>query len=449
MIEKIVYVVHCVDTEGPLHESLTATSQRLNEIFGVELDLTPELLVAIQEKKVNLNGLEDEVAKVLSPQLLQYLDSWDKIDEMLKYIMSSKFRNQFKDSYGNGWIYNWHCLDHVGFETNPRRRDMGHHSIFDHYVDMKRYTKSYSDSIQFHHHPVGFGRHAHKPATNYLSNNPLIYEILARKIIDRKWFPSVYRPGFHTTRPDSHWFLEQYIPFEYANQAKISDECSEELQHDLSGGRFGDWRRATKTWTPYHPDHDDYQVKGNCRRTIAKCLNIGTRVRLLGRDDVNDAFASAQKGKSVVLGVTNHDFRNIVDDINGVRSLVSEVSKNYPGVKFKYSEAREAMRLAMNLEFRSPLEFEIKLLGNQLLVKSNHDIFGPQPFLALKTNDGRYYHDNFDFQVPFREWTYTFDDMTIPLCALESFGIAGNDRYGNVAVNNFCIKNSTETTRLL
>ena len=29
--------------------------------------------------------------------------------------------------------FNWHCLDHVGYEINPRRRDMGYHNIFDHY----------------------------------------------------------------------------------------------------------------------------------------------------------------------------------------------------------------------------------------------------------------------------------------------------------------------------
>ena len=28
--EKIVYIVHCIDTEGPLDESLSATFERLN-----------------------------------------------------------------------------------------------------------------------------------------------------------------------------------------------------------------------------------------------------------------------------------------------------------------------------------------------------------------------------------------------------------------------------------
>ena len=39
--------------------------------------------------------------------------------------------NPYKDSFGNGWVFNWHCLDHVGYINNPRRRDMGYHNIFD------------------------------------------------------------------------------------------------------------------------------------------------------------------------------------------------------------------------------------------------------------------------------------------------------------------------------
>ena len=38
-------------------------------------------------------------------------------------------------------------------------------------------------------------------------------------MIDRQWFPAAHRPGFHVIRPDSHWFLEQFVPFDYSSQA--------------------------------------------------------------------------------------------------------------------------------------------------------------------------------------------------------------------------------------
>ena len=65
-----------------------------------------------------------------------------------------------------------------------------------------------------------------------------------------------------------------------------------------------------------------------------------------------------------------------------------------------------------------------------LTVTVDHDIFGPQPFLALKTKDGRYIWDNFDVSVPNRRWTYTFDTNTILLNDVETIGVASNNGYG-------------------
>ena len=64
----------------------------------------------------------------------------------------------------------------------------------------------------------------------YLNSNH-IYEILARKIIERNWFPTVFRPGINTERPDSHWFLEQWIPFDFGNHRMDQDTN----QIDLAG----------------------------------------------------------------------------------------------------------------------------------------------------------------------------------------------------------------------
>ena len=61
------------------------------------------------------------------------------------------FRNKDKDSFGKNWIFNWHCLDHVGYKNNPRRRDIGYHKIFDHYrKTLKKYHK-YKQRYQLTH----------------------------------------------------------------------------------------------------------------------------------------------------------------------------------------------------------------------------------------------------------------------------------------------------------
>ncbi len=93
-----VYVVHCIDTEGPLYESLQAKFQRLRELFGIELAATEENLEKIRSKQLDLNGLEDIVATTFSSHLSSYKDTWDKLDEMLSRIMAEEFRLRRKRS---------------------------------------------------------------------------------------------------------------------------------------------------------------------------------------------------------------------------------------------------------------------------------------------------------------------------------------------------------------
>lgn len=431
MASSVVQVVHCIDTEGPLHESLAATFERLRAIFGLDLEPDRATLERLRRQEIDLGGIEAEVAKVISPELSRYNDTWTGLDEMLRDIMAPTYRQRMVDSFGGGWIYNWFCLDHVGFTANPRRRDMGFHNIFDHYAEMIRETGSSGDAIHFHHHPLAPSREAHRCATHFFAHTPMVFEILARDVIERMWFPSCYRPGFHVIRPDSAWFLEQFIPFDFSNQSTDEDYS---LQRDLAAGRFGDWRRAPRSWTPYHPDHDDYQTPGQCRRWTARCLNVGTRLRLLQEADVEQAFQQAEAGEPVVLAFTNHDFRDMRPDIERVRGLLAAASARHPGVKWRHAEARDAMRDALDLAQPEPLALDISFADNRMTVTARGRTFGPQPFLALKTRDGRYFHDNLDIQQPFQNWTYVFDADTFTLDALSAIGVAACDAVGNVAV---------------
>lgn len=428
MSDKTVYVVHCIDTEGPLYESLGATFQRVKSAFGFDIEPTRENLRRLQKKEIDLGGQEDAVAMMTNPNLLRYHDTWTSLDKMLDNIMSREFRDKMLDSYGTGWSYNWFCVDHVGYEINPRRRDMGYHNIFDHYREFVEPEWKGVDGLHFHYHPKPFNRFAHHNATHYFAHSDTLFKTLARRIIDRGWFPCANRPGFHVNRPDSHWFFEQYVPFDYSNQSfeGIQD------QPDVAEGRLGDWRRAPRTWQPYQPDHDDYQKPGACRRWIMRCLNVGTRYANITQKDVDQAFEEAGEGKPSILAFTNHDFRDMTPDVETVRELLIEAAGKYPDVKFKFSEARDAVRGALNLPHKDPCRFELRMEGDRLSIKSDSSTFGPQPFLALKTVTGDYYHDNLDFQTPFREWTYTFDNETFPPRAIESVGVGSCDAYGNV-----------------
>lgn len=436
-MSSTVHVVHCIDTEGPLHESVAATFERLKSIFNLQLEPGAKLLRQLQAGEIDLGGIESAVQKVVHPHLLAYNDTWDKVDAMLERIMAPAFRQALPDSFGGGWVYSWFCMDHVGYGENPRRRDLGYFNVFDHYRTMIRETGSTQDQIYFHFHPHNFRHEAHRCATHWWANSDSLIQVLSRRVIERRWFPVANRPGFHVIRPDSHWFLEQFVPFDFSSQAMIPT-ADDTAQFGLAGGRFGDWRRAPVTWAPYHPHADDYQQPGACRRWIARCLNVGTRYRLLTEQDVRQAFDEALAGKPVVLSVTNHDFRDMGPDVDEVRALLRKVAADYPEVPFRYTDAVTAMRGALQLPPQPACELtvSIKPVGSTqvMVVESETPTFGPQPWLALKTAAGTYHHDNFDIDVPFHRWQYVFDAETFPLHALSTIGIAANNAFGATTV---------------
>ena len=48
MTKKPVYIVHCIDTEGPLYESVDVTFERLRSIFHLDLEPSADLLRRLQ-----------------------------------------------------------------------------------------------------------------------------------------------------------------------------------------------------------------------------------------------------------------------------------------------------------------------------------------------------------------------------------------------------------------
>ncbi len=436
MTKPVLHIVHCIDTEGPLDEDQSSTFKRLEDLFGIHLKPSRETLQKLQNKEIPLDGLEDQVAAVLSPQLLNYNRTWADVRDMLDDALSHEFRNRMLDDFGRGWVYSWHCVDHMGFSENPRHKDTGYGNVFRFYRDILAETDSGQDELDWHFHPLSVTRNPLGAATSYNNNMDILLNIISRRIIDDQWFPTTSRPGFHAERPDSHAFLEQWIPFDYANQAIDKDN---NVQRDTMLGRFGDWNRAPKSWLGYHPHHDDYQREGACRRWIFRCLNLGTRLRLLTEEHLEEAFNEARDKGSAIVAFADHDYRDLRPDVEQMRAMLANVRGKYPDVNIRFSGAEEAARehvsaLEPDLALPPP-KFEIIISDHRVHVKlMSGSLFGPQPFLAMKTHDGHYYHDNLDVVKPGEHWTYVLDDQTLPLTALETVGVGGSGRCGGFDV---------------
>lgn len=446
-MDNTVYIVHSVDTEGPLYESLQERFERVHAILDVEevlnLEQTEENFRNVISGKVDFGPKQELIQKAFSLHRVNFMDSWPKLDAMLERVTSSEFRHKMKDSFGNGYIYNWFILDQVSCLTNPRRRALGYHVVFDHYLEFMNRAGNQQDGLHWHFHPASTYSDAHYCGTSLL-NSPHIWESLARRVIDKEWFPTSVRCGFQTERPDIHWFLEQYIPFDFTNTA-LEDASELDEQADLAHGRFGDWRLAPKDWRTYHPSHDSYQLEGDCRRIIARSLNVLSRFGNLDQFETEKAFARAAEGKPTILGVANHDFRDMEPEVEEVRQLIAKVAPKFPNVNFKFAEARDAMReVEFNGQMDDQLELDVQLvrsangLPQTLVIKTvSGKVFGPQPFLAIRTRGKRYIHDNLDFGCDLKSWRYQFDEETVMPDDVAAVGVAACDRYGNQSIKVF------------
>lgn len=441
MARPIVHIVHHIDTEGPLYEPVREVFQRLDFTLGLTLNIPPtiENLRKLQEGTYDVGSkeLQETIKVIVDPHLVNFKSSWADIEEMLRRVLLPEFRSMFQDSFGGGWIYNWHIMDHVGFTTNKRHRDFGYLNIFDFYEHILWEMNCREDEMHWHFHPIPFFREAHMSATSYTNSYHELNQIICRRLIEKNWFPRVNRPGFHTTRPDSNWFLEQWIPFDASNQS-INEEYA--LQVDATNGRFGDWTGAPADWSLYHPDLYDWRKEGKLNRYISRVLNMKTRLRNISVAEITKAFELARKtGEDVYLGIANHDFREMSVEIELFYKMLMEVIPKYSDIDYKFNGAIDAFRKVIGYQSEEVkddcLDFDIHLHDNVLeVVRKNGEFFGPQPFLAIKTYDGSYFADNMDFSTFKENYFYTFDRITITLDKVQQFAVASNDRYGNTCI---------------
>ena len=56
----VLYIVHCIDNEGPLRETLSATFERINDTFGFNFVPSHETLALLQNKQIDLSMLKNQ-----------------------------------------------------------------------------------------------------------------------------------------------------------------------------------------------------------------------------------------------------------------------------------------------------------------------------------------------------------------------------------------------------
>ncbi len=412
-------VVHCVDTEGPLEEPLDATFDRLRKHFGVDLQPARATLRALQRAELDLNGLEETVARFLAPDRLRYLSTWAEVEDMVASVTSEGYRRSQCDPEGNPYCFSWFIIDVVGYHDNPRRKAGGFHAVWDVYNRLLRETIHY-DSVGWHFHTVPVGNHAVEYNTCW-TNNDFHEQSLARRLIERESFPSIFRAGGVIERNDLNFWLEQFIPFDFSSAATANRGYP---------GAMSDWRHAPLDWTGYHPSYDDYRRTGPMRRWIFRCLEVSGFETKLAAADVESAFERVRAGQDAVMAYSSHDRRDLRLDVNDASALVREVSTGYPDVAWRWANGLDAARGVAGVKDVAAPQFTHVWKDETIFIRSDKPLFGPTPFLAVEEFGGVFFRDNPTIEGTM-EWAY----RPVRRSETRRIGIAGGGVNGAVGVH--------------
>jgi len=407
----------------------------------------------------------DAEGPAFDPRHPEILSTWDAVDEFLARIFSPDFRTRVTDSEGGWLIISWFIMSWTGFTTNPVRRDFGYHKIYDHY--MERWgarMREYRDGVYWHYHhppPSGVGNEWGKD----WSANQEYYNILNRLIIDRGYFPAVFRAGGTIETNESSAWLERWIPFDYSNRAGDLDWDKREGRHLLRD--LCDWNRAPADWSPYHPSPEDYQRPGNMKRVIPRCPELLTNHHGLEEADIVMAFERAKclsekrykrhpyaaytdawgcvgyvfrigskEGKGTILATFDHDYRDRTEIfVERFPEPLARVARRYPTVHWRYASALKAAQSALGYHGLKGPEFAVHFdpAKKAFVITADCPLFGHRPYVVCQYPDsGEYIYEEVQ-PIAERTWLLPVDETK----RARLIGIASSDAFGNVGLKLF------------
>lgn len=426
-----IFLVICVDAEGPLYESSKECILRINRLFDLDLPLGQATLQQILDGTIDLGGREGAIRSAVSPGVRDWLGDWGGVDKNVDFACSDRFRRGFVDDSGRNVVLNWFVCDWVGFRHNPRRKPVGLNLVSDCYFD-RFGINSPDDPIYFHHHAEPFSGCTHHPCKNW-SNEPSHIEKLSSCLLKHGHFPACVRSPIMA--PDIHWFLEQYFPFDLSNTAVPLDG-----QPDVASKRWTDWTRAPEDWSLYQPDIYDYQTPGDMKRTIGRCMQYGSRYGNFDANELRRAVLLAESGEDVLVSLYVHD-HSPFEKLFPVFQMFESAREQTPAVAFHNASAVEAFREVLGIVKASEPCFEVRLEGSSVLIETNDRIFGTQPWFCFETASGDCCWDNLDVIEIGKRWRYVMDSYTFPLSSVARLGIAANNAAGCTATQVFRLEN--------
>lgn len=346
-------------------------------------------------------------------------DNWHSLGEAAKSL-TTEARNRFRDSLGGPAKFSWFVVDWAGYSSgDPEFRRRGHdnrlHTIWNFYrknILTDSHLEESGDGLYWHyHHPPKDGAWGWNGDWHDSSWHEYI---IAKRMLDFRFFPAVYRAGKYVENNASSQWLERWIPFDFSGIAPVKRE-------------FCDWSRAPVDWQPYHPSADDYQRPGAMKRLIARSLPVAAKGGSgnLAEEEVAHAFQEAKEKGAALFSFHTHDYyKSIFDDFAAAAAMVEKTSRAF-NVPWKFANALDAIREYAEVAPRN-FSFRLTRNGDRIIITSSHAVFDDMPFVAVEYANGDV--RRVDAERQDAGWVLAIPDSAVRL------SVGGADRYGNTDV---------------
>jgi len=370
---------------------------------------------------------------VEDPRLPDLLTNWNEVDgRMLSKIFSKEYRGKYPDTLTRNLVISFFCISWSGFKYNPVRRDLGWHTVYDHYTRVwGREIERFGDGVYWlYNHPAPSGA-ANEWGLDWLHNTHYL-NVLNHRIIERGYFPSVVQVPTEDNQT-SH-FLEDWFPFDFGN--RNADEINWDAPQ-TGGLRVKDllkWDRAPKDWGYYHPSHRDHQVPGRMNRIIFRLLDIKSIVYNLTIEEIEKAFRRCLMGLDTVLAAYEHDYRERAETIIELYiKPIYELSQKYTEVEWHYTNALEAAHAVLGYKNNELPKFGFYRHSDGFRVEVSKELFGPMPYVTVYSPSEEVYR-----QIPVTKIGATAWKLPeVKILEEDVIGVASSDMYGNVGVERF------------
>ncbi len=309
-------------------------------------------------------------------------------------VMDPSFREGIKDSYGNTlkltwWIMGGNTYRYATNNNVPLDNTMVLYLMKKYHDDM---IEHWGDEVTLHYHDWiwsdynGDGKYYWNQSTKFSEFKEDFDLTLAQYLIEENVFPVSFRSGWHYMNNDWQNYLNTIIPYSlHDDYPNVRADTVEPLDN------IYDWSKSSGEFVPFHPSTQNYQLAGKGKGWDNRSIYMASMDTTL----MTHVFSQAQKGVDQVVCLWAHlPEDNYLDNITRINQIVHQVAAKFPGVKFRYCTAVEAMQRWQHAygEAKPNLSFTYEQNNGKVdfIIKTDKTIFQAQPFVVVKDINSNY-----------------------------------------------------------